>query len=106
MAYSHEVSSCGFWPNGSEEGSCYAYAYPQPDGFADWPVEPAAAFYDPTLGEFLLPYGAVRSATDPDAELLSFFQSTYEAAANLAGWDRSSIEAAPTRSNPRRLEQE
>jgi hypothetical protein len=59
MAYSHELSSCGFWPGGSAEGSFYAYAYPQPDGFADWPVEPDAAFYDDRLGEFILPYAAV-----------------------------------------------
>ncbi|MEY2523399.1 MAG: hypothetical protein QOJ66_1964 [Ilumatobacteraceae bacterium] len=93
LAYSHEVSSCGYWPGGSEEGSFYAYAYPQPDGFADWKVEPSAAYYDNTLGEFLLPYAAVRTAPDPDATLMSFFQSTYEAAAELAGWDRGSLEA-------------
>jgi hypothetical protein len=93
LAYSHEVSSCGFWPNGSEEGSFYAYAYPQPDGFADWNVEPSAAYYDNTLGEFLLPYAAVRAAPDPDAALMSFFQSTYDAAAELGGWDRAALEA-------------
>lgn len=92
LAYSHELSSCGFWPGGSAEGSFYAYAYPQPDGFADWPVEPDAAFYDDRLGEFILPYAAVRTATDPDATLLAFFQSTYEAAAELAGWDRAALE--------------
>ena len=94
LAYSHEVSSCGFWPAGSDEGTFYSYAYPQPDGFADWNVEPNAAYYDETLGEFLLPYAAVRSALDPDAALTSFFQSTYEAAAELAGWDRASLESA------------
>jgi hypothetical protein len=94
LAYSHEVSSCGFWPGGSAEGSFYAYAYPQPDGFADWPVQPGAAFYDGDLGEFILPYRAVRLAEDPDAVLLSFFQSTYEAAAELADWDRDELEAA------------
>ena len=94
LAYSHEVSSCGFWPAGSDEGTFYSYAYPQPDGFADWNVEPNAAYYDETLGEFLLPYAAVRSALDPDAELMSFFQSTYVAAAELAGWDRASLESA------------
>ena len=67
LAYSHEVSSCGFWPGGSAEGSFYAYAYPAPDVFARWPVEPQAAFYDEGLGEFLLPYAAVRTAEDPDA---------------------------------------
>ena len=93
LAYSHEVHSCGFWPDGSAEGSFYAYAYPQPDGFADWPVEPDAAFYDGAIGEFLLPYEAVRTADDPDAELLAFFQSTYEAAAELGAWDRAALEA-------------
>jgi hypothetical protein len=92
IAYSHEVSSCGFWPGGSAEGSFYSYAYPEPPGFADWPVEPAAAFYDGDLGEFILPYAAVRAAADPDAILLTFFQSTYEAAADLAAWDRAALE--------------
>jgi uncharacterized protein DUF5996 len=93
LAYSHEVSSCGFWPGGSEEGSFYSYAYPQPAGFADWPVSPEAAHYDTTWGEFLLPYRAVRLARDPEAMLLDFLQSTYEAAAQLAGWDRAALEA-------------
>jgi Family of unknown function (DUF5996) len=97
LAYSHELSSCGFWPGGSAEGSFYAYAYPQPDGFAEWPVGPAEAFYDKSLGEFVLPYGAVRVADDPGAMLLEFFQSTYEAAAELAGWDRAELEAGPGR---------
>jgi hypothetical protein len=92
LAYSHEVSSCGFWPGGSTEGSFYAYAYPQPEGFAAWPVQPDAAFYDETMGEFLLPYAAVRTAPDPDAAILTFLQSTYEAAAELAGWDRAALE--------------
>jgi hypothetical protein len=95
MAYSHEVHSCGFWPGGSEEGSFYAYAYPQPDGFAEWPVQPDAAYFDDRLGEFILPYRAVRAANNPDALLLAFFQSTYEAAADLAGWDRAALEIAP-----------
>jgi hypothetical protein len=95
LAYSHEVHSCGFWPGGSEEGSFYAYAYPQPDGFADWPVAPDAAFYDAGLGEFLLPYAAVRRAADPDTFLLAFCESTYEAAAELGGWDRAALEARP-----------
>jgi hypothetical protein len=94
LAYSHEVSSCGYWPGGSSEGSFYAYAYPAPTGFADWPVAPAAAFYDSSLGEFLLPYEAVRQADDPDATLLDFLQSTYEAAAVLASWDRAALERA------------
>ena len=95
LAYSHEVSSCGFWPGGSAEGSFYSYAYPQPDGFAAWPVLPEAAYYDDDLGEFLLPYTAVRTAEDPDAMLLSFLQSTYEAAADLCGWDRTALEVTP-----------
>ncbi|HEY1651575.1 MAG TPA: DUF5996 family protein [Acidimicrobiales bacterium] len=95
LAYSHEVSSCGYWPGGSKEGTFYAYAYPVPAGFADRPVEPAAAAYDTELGEFLLPYTAVREAADPDAALLAFFQTTYEAAADLAGWDRLALEVGP-----------
>jgi hypothetical protein len=95
LAYSHEVSSCGFWPNGSAEGSFYAYAYPQPAGFADSPVAPDAASFDHELGEFLLPYAAVRTADDPDAMLMSFFESTYLGAATLAGWDRAALEVAP-----------
>ena len=95
LAYSHEVSSCGFWPGGSAEGSFYSYAYPEPDGFADRPVTPSAAYYDEAFGEFLLPYAAVRTAEDPEAYLLSFFQSTYEAVAELAGWDRAALELAP-----------
>jgi Family of unknown function (DUF5996) len=94
LAYSHEVSSCGFWPGGSDEGSFYSYAYPEPAGYTEWPVEPEAASYDPALGEFILPYEAVRTAADPDAVLLSFLQSTYEAAAELASWDRAALERA------------
>jgi hypothetical protein len=93
LAYSHEVSSCGFWPGASAEGSFYAYAYPAPDGFSDWEVKPAAAFFDKGMGEFLLPYAAVRTAADPDAVLLSFLQSTYEAAAELGHWDRAALES-------------
>jgi hypothetical protein len=94
LAYSHEVSSCGFWPGGSSEGSFYAYAYPEPDGFDEWPVVPDAAYYESELGEFVLPYASVRAAGDPEAVLLSFFQSTYEAAAELGGWDRDALELA------------
>lgn len=90
--YSHELSSCGFWPGGSSEGSFYSYAYPEPPGFAERRVTPDAAFYSPEAGEFLLPYEAVRTARDPDAMLLDFFRSTYEAAAGLAHWDRQSLE--------------
>jgi hypothetical protein len=93
-AYSQEVSSCGYWPNGAEEGVFYAYAYPEPPGFRDWPVEPDGASYDAGLGEFLLPYGQVRTTKDPDATLLSFLQSTYEAEAELAHWDRDNLEPA------------
>jgi hypothetical protein len=102
MAYSHEVSSCGYWPGGSEEGMFYSYAYPTPLGFGDRPVEPAAAAWSTDLGEFLLPYTAVREADDPDATLLSFFQSTYEAAADLADWDRAALEVSdpPSRGDP------
>ena len=92
LAYSHEVSSCGFWPGGSAEGSFYAYAYPEPEGFKDWQVLPSEAFYDEVLGEFLLPYAAVRAADDPDAMLLSFLQSTYVATAELGRWDRAALE--------------
>lgn len=92
MAYSHEVSSCGYWPGGSEEGTFYSYAYPEPPGFAERAVEPAAASYDATLGEFVLPYTAVRQSADPTRTLLAFFQTTYVAAADLAGWDRDALE--------------
>jgi hypothetical protein len=95
LAYSHEVSSCGFWPGGSDEGSFYAYAYPQPDGFADWDVQPSAAYFDEALGDFILPYAAVRTAPDPDAMVLSFLQSTYDAAAELGRWDRAALETVP-----------
>jgi hypothetical protein len=94
LAYSHEVSSCGYWPGGDGEGFFYSYAYPEPEGYADWPVEPAEAFYDANLREYLLPYTAVRTAIDPDSALLAFFQSTYVAAADLAKWDRAALESA------------
>jgi hypothetical protein len=93
-AYSHEVSSAGFWPGGpgKEEAMFYSYAYPSPAGFSDAPVSPAAARFDGDLGEFVLPYEAVRTAADPDAMLLEFLSSTYGAAADLAGWDRAALE--------------
>ena len=92
-AYSHEVSSAGFWPGtGFGEPAFYSYSYPEPDGFRDRAVQPAAARYEVELGEFVLPYEAVRSAKDPDATLLEFLQTTYEAAADLAQWDRRSLE--------------
>jgi Family of unknown function (DUF5996) len=92
-AYSHEVSSCGFWPGGSEEGSFYSYAYPEPPGFAAYAVGPDAR-YDAELGEFVLPYRTVRTSDDPDATLLAFLQSTYEAAAETSRWDRQALEVA------------
>lgn len=94
-AYSHEVSSCGYWPDGSPSGAFYAYAYPEPEGFQDWPVTPTGARYHRDLGEYILPYDDVRRADDPDATLLSFLQSTYEAAAELGTWDRAALEWAP-----------
>jgi len=97
-AYSHEVSSCGFWPGGSAEGSFYSYAYPEPEGYARHPVQPAAAAYSAEAGEFLLPYEAVRTADDPDRTLTDFLQSTYEAAAEAARWDRDALEFRPERS--------
>jgi len=91
-AYSHEVSSAGFWPGGSDEGTFYSYAYPEPAGFAGWERLPDGASYSTELGEFVLPYEAVRRADDPDALLLAFLQATYEAAADLADWDRPALE--------------
>jgi Family of unknown function (DUF5996) len=95
-AYSHEVSSCGFWfGKGAVEALFYAYAYPTPEGFKDYPVQPQEAFYSPEMQEFVLPYDAVRQANDSDAMVLAFLQSTYEAAANLAHWDRAALEYNP-----------
>jgi hypothetical protein len=92
-AYCREVSSAGFWP-GVDHAAFYSYAYPAPDGFSAARVGPESAMFDTQLGEFLLPYDAVRSSTNPDTALLAFLQSTYEAAANLARWDRSKLERA------------
>ncbi len=91
-AYSHEVSSAGYWPGGADEGAFYSYAYPEPAGFRDRPLDVPDARFDEALGEFVLPYSTVRSAADPDALLLSFLQGTYGAAADLASWDRGSLE--------------
>ncbi len=93
-AYSHEVSSCGFWPGGGPipYPAFYSYAYPEPAGFSLAPVKPDAAFYNPDLREFILAYDVVRQSNSPDATLLDFLQTTYEAAANLAKWDRPSLE--------------
>jgi hypothetical protein len=93
-AYSHEVSSAGFWPGGGPVPypAFYSYAYPQPPGFAEAAVQPAGAFFSRELGEFVLPYDLVRRAGSPDEVLLAFLQSTYEAAADLAQWDRAALE--------------
>lgn len=91
-AYSHEVSSVGYWPGGEGEGVFYSYAYPEPEGFRSCSPGPSAARFDEELGEFVLPYAAVRAADDPDGLLLDFLQSTYEAAAMTAGWDRAALE--------------
>jgi len=95
--YSHELSSCGFWPGGGEEGAFYAYAYPEPDGFKDFTVAPDEASYDEDAEQFILPYEAVRTAPQPDAALLEFFQTTYAAAADLGEWDREALEDDPAR---------
>src|SRR5208283_2033242 len=96
-AYSHEVSSCGFWPGGAAAPYplFYSYAYPEPAGFATAPLQPSAARYDRLLREFVLPYALVSEAEAPEEMLLAFLQSSYEAAANLGGWDRASLEASP-----------
>ena len=96
-AYSHEVSSAGFWPGGGgiDYPAFYSYAYPAPDGFADTAIAPGEAFYSSDLGEFILPYDAVRTATAPDTVLLEFLQSTYEAAAVPGNWDREALERPP-----------
>jgi hypothetical protein len=93
-AYSHEVSSCGFWPGGGPipYPVFYSYAYPEPDDFSSAPVKPGEAFYSTDLREFILPYDTVRQSEFPDDTLLDFLQTTYEAAANLAGWDRNALE--------------
>ena len=95
-AYSHEVSSAGFWLGSAEvDAAFYSYAYPTPPGFKQARVQPDGAFFHETLGEFLLPYEAMRSSAEPEAALLSFLQTTYEAAAVSAGWDRDALECAP-----------
>jgi hypothetical protein len=95
-AYSHEVISCGWWPGTPDgpvaEPAYYAYAAPAPAGLESAAIRPPAATYSKELGEFVLPYDAVRTAADPDAMLLDFAQSTYEAAATLGGWDRAALE--------------
>jgi len=93
-AYSHEVSSAGFWPGGGgvDYAAFYAYTYPAPAGFSKAVVQPAGASWSEQLGEFLLPYHDVQTASSPDDVLLAFLQSTYEAAAELASWDREALE--------------
>jgi hypothetical protein len=90
-AYSHEVSSAGFWAGGgpADDAAFYSYAYPGPEGFSDAPVTPDTAYFDKDFGEFILPYEAVRTSDDPEAMLMEFLESTYEAAATLGDWDRS-----------------
>ncbi|HEU5282539.1 MAG TPA: DUF5996 family protein [Burkholderiales bacterium] len=98
-AYSHEVSSAGFWPGGNavEYAAFYSYAYPEPVGFRKAPIRPAGAFFNEALGEFLLPYDVVRTAADPDSTLLEFLRSTYEAAADAGAWDREALECVSGR---------
>jgi hypothetical protein len=100
-AYSHEVSSCGFWPGGGAIAypAFYSYAYPEPEGFASTAVQPSSAFYSADLREFILPHDVVRQAARPDEILLLFLQSTYQAAADRANWDRSSLERGESSPN-------
>lgn len=104
-AYSHEVSSAGFWPGGGpvDTPAFYAYAYPAPQGFSAQRVAPEAAFFHDQAGEFILPYDAVRTASDPDRTLLDFLETTYDAAARLGNWDRGSLECARGRIGVPRL---
>ena len=105
-AYSHEVSSAGFWPGGMgvDEAAFYSYAYPTPEGFGSARVAPADARFDPKLGEFILPYEAVLTAKDPEATLLDFLRTTYDAAATLGRWDRVALECPPGRpGHPRQV---
>ena len=107
-AYSHELSSAGFWPGGggADEAMFYSYAYPTPDGFAQRPVRPEAARWDAGLGEFLLPYEAVRKSDDPEGVLMAFLETTYTAAAETGGWDRGGLECGVQRPRvPRPVEE-
>ena len=104
-AYSHEVSSAGFWPGNDQhpEAAFYSYAYPEPPTFRDRAVRPEGARFEPQLGEFILPYDVLRNAADPDAALLAFLTSTYDAAADAARWDRAELDCqigAPRRVRP------
>jgi hypothetical protein len=109
LAEGQENFACGFWPGNATlsgfvlgEPAFYAYVYPEPPGFKTAPVAPAAAAYDDRLGEFVLPYEAVRRAPDPDAALLAFFETAYAAAADAAGWDRAALERPVPAFPPRR----
>ncbi|MGH6608822.1 MAG: DUF5996 family protein [Burkholderiaceae bacterium] len=104
-AYSHEVSSAGFWPGGGaiDFPAFYSYVYPAPHGFSDAQVAPSEAYYEKKLSEFVLPYDAVRRSSDPDSTLMAFLDSTYRAAADLGGWNRDELECAlgePRRPRP------
>jgi hypothetical protein len=95
-AYSHEVSSCGFWPGApGMEPFFYSYAYPEPPGYREYAIAPPEASFNSSFGEFVFPYEEMRNSVDPDEALLAFLQSTYEAAANCAHWDRAALEVAP-----------
>jgi hypothetical protein len=94
-AYSHEVSSAGFWPGGAGmDAMFYSYAYPEPSGYREYVIAPAAAGFNEAFGEFVLPYEAMRTAADPDTALMEFLQSTYEAAAVCGKWDREALEVS------------
>jgi hypothetical protein len=101
-AYSHEVSSCGFWPGngGFGQPAFYVYAYPEPEGYGDARLSMSEGAYDKNVGQFILPYDAVRQASHPDALLLGFLQETYAAAANLAKWDRKALERSELDAHP------
>lgn len=104
-AYSHEVSSAGFWPGDATTrfAAFYSYAYPTPNGFADAPPAPEGAYFEEKLGEFILPYEVVRKSTDPEAALMAFLENTYRAAAELGAWDRNALECSigePCRPRP------
>lgn len=104
LAEDEENFACGFWPGNANhagltlgEPAFYAYNFPEPPGFAEASIRPDAAAFNPDLGQFILPYDAVRQAADPDAELLTFFRETYDAAASLAGWDREALDRSEMR---------